>query len=346
MAVERLAAQLCERILVLDGAMGTMLQKLELSEAEVRGQRFRDHPHPLALNYDLLVLTRSDIIAHLHHQYLEAGADLIQTNTFSSTSVGQADYGLESLSYELNLEAARLARRAADEWSDKTPHRPRFVAGTVGPTIRPLSARRNAKEAQLTPGNIREVYREQARGLIDGGVDVLLVETIVDPLHAQAALAALRAEFDTRQRELPMMISATATKRGAQTMAGQSVEAFYALLGRTLPFSVGLNCSFGVGSMRSVLTELSTTAATFISCHPSAGLPNAEREYGEGPQEWAEQLHDLAVDGLLNIAGGCCGTTPEHVRALASLVKDLPPRPVAASLLVKAQCSEPDGDTG
>jgi 5-methyltetrahydrofolate--homocysteine methyltransferase len=326
---ERLERLLTERILILDGAMGTMVQQQKLDEPAVRGERFRDHPVALKNNIDLLVLTRPDIISTIHHGYLEAGADIIETNTFAATAIAQADFNLESLAYDLNVEGARLAREAADEWSDRTPDRRRFVAGAIGPTNRTLSISPDVNNPGFradTFAHIREAYREQVRGLIDGGVDLLLLETIFDTLNAKAAIAAMLDEFEARAVELPVMISATITDRSGRTLSGQTLDAFYVSIGHVRPFSVGINCAFGASQMRPYVAELSRLATEYVTCHPNAGLPNAFGEYDEAPTDTARLLGEFAQAGVLNIVGGCCGTTPEHIRAIANAVADLPPR--------------------
>ncbi|HKH73805.1 MAG TPA: methionine synthase [Vicinamibacterales bacterium] len=326
----RLDALLTHRILILDGAMGTMVQQHKLDESAVRGERFRDHPVALKNNLDLLILTRPELISAIHHGYLEAGADIIETNTFAATAIAQADFSLESLAYDLNVEGARLARAAADEWSNRTPDRPRFVAGAMGPTNRTLSISPDVNNPAFradTFAHVRDAYREQVRGLIDGGADLLLLETIFDTLNAKAAIAAMLDEFDARGVELPVMISATITDRSGRTLSGQTLDAFYVSIGHVRPFSVGLNCAFGASQMRPYVAELSRVATEYVTCHPNAGLPNAFGEYDEAPAETARLLGEFADAGVLNIVGGCCGTTPEHIRAIADAVKDLAPRP-------------------
>jgi 5-methyltetrahydrofolate--homocysteine methyltransferase len=326
----RLEKLLADRILILDGAMGTMVQQQKLDEAAVRGERFRDHPVALQNNIDLLVLTGPEIISGIHHAYLEAGADIIETNTFAATAIAQADFNLESLAYDLNVAGARLARQAADEWSDRTPDRPRFVAGAIGPTNRTLSISPDVNNPGFradTFAHICEAYREQVRGLIDGGVDLLLVETIFDTLNAKAAIAAMLDEFEARGVTLPVMISATITDRSGRTLSGQTLDAFYVSIGHVQPFSVGINCAFGASQMRPYVAELSRLATEYVTCHPNAGLPNAFGEYDEAPADTARLLGEFAQAGVLNIVGGCCGTTPEHIRAIAQAVADLPPRP-------------------
>src|SRR5688572_8948168 len=310
--------------------MGTMVQQQRLDEAAVRGDRFRTHPVALANNIDVLVLCRPEIVSGIHHGYLEAGADIIETNTFAATAIAQADFSLESLAYDLNVEGARLARAAADEWSDRTPDRPRFVAGAIGPTNRTLSISPDVNNPAFradTFARVRDAYREQVRGLIDGGVDLILLETIFDTLNAKAAIVGMLDEFEARGVELPVMISVTITDRSGRTLSGQTLDAFYVSIGHVRPFSVGINCAFGASQMRPYVAELSRIAGEYVTCHPNAGLPNAFGEYDEAPAETARLLREFAEAGVLNIVGGCCGTTPEHIRALATAVGELPPRP-------------------
>jgi methionine synthase I (cobalamin-dependent) len=325
----RLAQLLSERILVLDGAMGTMVQQYALSEADFRGERFRRHTHDVKGNNDLIILTRPDIVSAVHHAYLEAGADIIETNTFSSTAIAQADYALQSVAYELNVEGARLAREAADQWSRHTPERPRFVAGAIGPTNRTLSISPDVSNPALRASTfdlMRAAYREQVRGLIDGGADLLLIETIFDTLNAKAAIAAALDEFETRGTELPLMISGTITDRSGRTLSGQTLEAFYVSIAHARPFCVGLNCALGAREMQSHIAELAQLAETYVICYPNAGLPNAFGHYDEQPDETAALLRGFAESRFVNIVGGCCGTTPAHIRAVADAVADLPPR--------------------
>ncbi|MSO29862.1 MAG: methionine synthase [Acidobacteria bacterium] len=329
MAVDRLHQLLAHRILILDGAMGTMIQRRSLTEQDFRGERLRAHPSDLKGNNDLLILTRPDVVGDIHREYLAAGADIIETNTFSSTRIAQADYGLEALAYELNLEGARLARAAADEWTAKTPDRPRFVAGAIGPTNRTLSLSpdvNNPAFRAATFDQVREAYREQVRGLIDGGADLLLIETIFDTLNAKAAIAAVLEIFDERGVELPLMISVTVTDRSGRTLSGQTLDAFYASIRHARPFTIGLNCALGASEMRPYLAELARIAECYVTCYPNAGLPNAFGEYDELPADTARLLQEFAESGFVNVLGGCCGTTPDHIRAVAAAVKDLPPR--------------------
>ena len=327
----RLEALLDERILVMDGAMGTMIQRHALDEAAFRGDRFARHGQDLKGNNDLLVLTRPDVIGGIHHAFLEAGSDIVETNTFSSTAIAQSDYGLEALAYELNVAGARLAKAAADEWTRRTPDRPRFVAGAIGPTNRTLSISPDVNDPGLRASTfdaMRDAYAEQTRGLLDGGCDLLLVETVFDTLNAKAALVAIEDVFDARGAAVPLMISVTVTDRSGRTLSGQTIDAFYVSIRHAKPLSVGINCALGARDMRPYLAELAAIAECRVSCYPNAGLPNAFGEYDETPDETAGLLGEFAGSGLVNIVGGCCGTTPEHVAALARAVDGTPPRAV------------------
>ncbi len=329
----RLEALLDERILIMDGAMGTMIQRHDLDEAAFRGERFAGHGQDLKGNNDLLALTRPDVIGGIHHAYLEAGSDIVETNTFSSTAIAQSDYGLEGLAYALNVEAARLAKAAADDWTRRTPDRPRFVAGAIGPTNRTLSISPDVNDPGLRASTfdaMRDAYAEQARGLLDGGCDLLLVETIFDTLNAKAALVAIQDVFDARGAAVPLMISVTVTDRSGRTLSGQTIDAFYVSIRHARPLSVGINCALGARDMRPYLAELAAIAECRVSCYPNAGLPNAFGEYDETPDETAGLLSEFAESGLVNILGGCCGTTPEHITAIARAVDGTPPRTVPA----------------
>ena len=331
---EHLERLLAERILLLDGAMGTMIQRRRLEESDFRGERFARHPKDLRGDNDLLVLTRPDVIEDIHHQYLEAGSDIIETNTFNGTSVAQADYGLESLAYELNVAGAKLAKQAAATWTARTPERPRFIAGAIGPTNRTLSISPDVNDPTFRATSfdrLREAYVEQARGLIDGGCDLLLVETAFDTLNAKAAIVAIQEVFEDKGVELPLLISVTITDRSGRTLSGQTIDAFYVSIAHAQPFSVGINCALGAREMRPYLAELSRIARTYITCYPNAGLPNAFGQYDEQPDETAQLLKDFATSGFVNILGGCCGTTPDHIRAIAQAVHDVNPRPLRAS---------------
>jgi 5-methyltetrahydrofolate--homocysteine methyltransferase len=325
----RLEQALARRILVLDGAMGTMIQRWGLGEEDYRGVRFRDHPADLKGDNELLVLTRPDVVTAIHEEYLAAGSDIIETNTFGATAIAQADYGMESVVYELNVEAARLAREACARWTARTPDRPRFVAGAIGPTNRTLSLSPDVNDPAfraVTFDQVRDAYAEQVHGLIDGGADLLLVETIFDTLNAKACLVAVVEAFEARGARLPVMISVTITDRSGRTLSGQTVEAFHASVAHARPLSVGINCALGAAEMRPFLAELAAVAGEFVSAYPNAGLPNAFGGYDQDPQTMAALLREFATAGLLNIVGGCCGTTPEHIAAIGEAVAGLPPR--------------------
>src|SRR6478609_8193433 len=331
---DTLKVLLAQRILVLDGAMGTMVQRRKLTEADFRGERFKSHPKDLKGNNDVLVLTRPDVIADIHREYLEAGADIIETNTFSSTSVSQGDYDLQAIAYELNLEAAKLARRVVDEWVKHDPSKPRFVAGSLGPTTKTLSISpdvNNPAFRAITFDEMRDAFKDQARGLIDGGSDLLLVETQIDTLNAKAALVAIDEVFEEKGVRLPLMISATLTDRSGRTLSGQTLDAFYLSVEHAKPFSVGLNCALGAREMRPYLAELSRAVDGFVSCYPNAGLPNAFGQYDEQPSETAGLIKEFAESGFVNIIGGCCGTTPDHIRAIARSMNGLAPRTIGTS---------------
>ncbi len=323
---------LADRILVLDGAMGTMVQQHALTEPDFRGERFADWPQPLRGNNDLLSLTRPDLIRAIHRAFLDAGADLVETNTFNSTAVSQADYGTEGLVYELNLAAARLAREAADAKTAETPDRPRFVAGAIGPTSRTLSLSPDVNDPGFratTYDALRDAYREQIEGLADGGVDVLLIETIFDTLNAKAAISAVVRWAEATGAALPVMLSGTIVDLSGRTLSGQTVEAFWLSIAHCPNLlSVGLNCALGSAQMRPFIEALSKVATVPVSLYPNAGLPNAMGGYDETPAFMAEQIRGYAEAGFVNLVGGCCGTTPEHLAAIAEAVAGLPPRPV------------------
>ncbi|MBJ7454471.1 MAG: methionine synthase [Thermoleophilia bacterium] len=318
-----------ERILILDGATGTMIQRHPLEEADFRGERFADHPLPLKGNNDLLSLTRPDIITGIHDAFLEAGADIVETNTFSATWVAQSDYGTESSVRDINVESVRLAKAACAEWTARTPDKPRFVAGAIGPTNRMLSISPDVEDPSkraITFEELRGAYVEQVRGLVEGGADLLLIETIIDGLGAKAAIAAVNDVAEETGVRLPLMISVTITDRSGRTLAGQTIEAFWITIAHARPFSVGVNCALGAAEMRPYLADLSRVASCWTSCYPNAGLPNAFGEYDEGPDETAGELREFASSGLVNIIGGCCGTTPDHIRAIAEAAEGETPR--------------------
>jgi 5-methyltetrahydrofolate--homocysteine methyltransferase len=327
--VRALHAALSQRILVIDGAMGTMVQGYRLEEADYRGTRFAQHEHDLKGNNDLLVLTRPDVIGAIHTAYLDAGADLLETNTFNATSISQADYRLEHLVGELNREGARLARACCDAAEAATPHKPRFVIGVLGPTSRTASISPDVNDPGFRNTNFEELrlaYREATAGLIDGGADLLMVETIFDTLNAKAALYAIEEEFDARGARLPIQISGTITDRSGRTLSGQTAEAFYASITHARPLSVGLNCALGAKELRQYVDVLAQVADCHVSAHPNAGLPNAFGEYDETPEDMAAVIGEFARSGLLNMVGGCCGTTPAHIAAIAEAVDGVAPR--------------------
>jgi len=330
MTIEQLDDILGRRILVLDGAMGTMIQRYKLEEADYRGDRLIDHERELKGNADVLVLTRPDVIAAIHREYLDAGADIIETNTFNAQAVSQADYALQPLVYEMNVAAARLARTVADEVSARTPERPRFVAGSIGPANGTLSISpdvNNPSFRSITFDTLRDAYAEQVRGLIDGGVDLLLLETIFDTLNAKAAIVAIKQVQREKGTSLPLMISVTITDRSGRTLSGQTLDAFYISMLHAEPFSIGMNCALGATEMRPYLAELSRMASCWVTAYPNAGLPNAFGQYDEQPGQTAELIREFASSGFVNIVGGCCGTTPQHIAAIAEAVKDVAPRP-------------------
>ena len=331
--IQQLPALLSQRILILDGAMGTMIQNYKLDEVAYRGKRFKDFAHDVKGNNDLLTLTQPQIIREIHEQYLDAGADIIETNTFNSTAVAMADYHMEDLVYELNMEAARLARSAADVYEAKDPARPRFVAGTLGPTNRTASISPDVNDPGFRNTSfdlLVETYTEAVRGLIDGGSDLLMVETIFDTLNAKAALFAIDQYFEANGVKLPIMISGTITDASGRTLSGQTPEAFWNSVRHARPLTIGLNCALGAQMMRPHIEEISQIADTFVCAYPNAGLPNplAPTGYDELPDQTAEYMLDFAKSGFINIAGGCCGTTPAHIRAIAQAIKDVPPRKI------------------
>jgi 5-methyltetrahydrofolate--homocysteine methyltransferase len=319
-----------ERILVIDGAMGTMIQRHKPTEATYRGERFKDWKMEVKNNSDIMNLTQPGIIEGIHREYLEAGADIIETNTFAATAIAQADFGLEDLAYEMNLEGARIARRAADDYTAKDPSKPRFVAGAFGPLNKTLSLSPDVNNPGYRAVTFDEVvasYYDQVRGLVDGGVDVLLIETIFDTLNAKGAIYAIKKYFrDTNKEPLPIMISGTITDASGRTLSGQTLEAFYTSVMHARPLSVGLNCALGAKEMRPHIEELSQLASCYVSAYPNAGLPNAMGEYDERPEDTGHFLEEWAKQGFVNIVGGCCGTTPDHIKHIAEHVKNITPR--------------------
>lgn len=324
-----IASLLKERILVIDGAMGTMIQQYRLKENDYRGERFADWPSDIAGNNDILSITQPDIVQAIHEAYLEAGADIIETNTFSGTRIAQADYGMQDLAYEINLESARIAKRAALKFSEQDPQRPRFVAGALGPTNRTASMSPDVNDPgyrAVTFDELREAYYDQARGLMDGGADLMLVETVFDTLNAKAALFAIEQLFEERGQRLPVMVSGTITDASGRTLSGQTAEAFWISVSHVPLLSVGLNCALGAQEMRPHLEALAKIADCHISAYPNAGLPNEFGEYDQEPEEMREHIRDFAQSGFVNIIGGCCGTTPDHIRLMAEAVQGLKPR--------------------
>lgn len=310
--------------------MGTMIQRYKLEEKDYRGDRFANWHKDVKGNNDLLSITRPDIIIAIHEQYLEAGADIIETNTFSSTSIAQADYDMQDLAYELNVESAKCARKAADSFTAKDLLKPRFVAGAIGPLNKTLSLSPDVNNPGFRSVTFDEVvasYTEQVRGLVDGKVDILLIETIFDTLNAKAAIYAIKNFFRVNNiPELPIMISGTITDASGRTLSGQTLEAFYNSVRHANPLSIGLNCALGASEMRPHIEELSNIASCYVSAYPNAGLPNAFGEYDEQPSQTAAILREWASQGFLNIVGGCCGTTPDHIKAIAQTVKNESPR--------------------
>lgn len=334
MTIEQL---LKERILIIDGAMGTMIQRHKLEEADFRGERFKDHKFPLKGNNDLLSLTRPDIIKDIHRQYFEAGADIIETNTFSGTSIAQADYHLEHIIYDLNFQAAKIAREVADEFTKKEPHKPRFVAGAMGPTNKTASLSpdvNNPGYRAITFDELVVAFKEQAKGLIEGGSDVLLLETIIDTLNVKAALFGIQELFDEMGKTLPIMVSGTITDASGRTLSGQTTEAFLISVSHVPLLSIGLNCALGASALRPYLQVLNENAPFFTSAYPNAGLPNEFGQYDQTPEDMAAQIEEFLKEGLVNIVGGCCGTTPEHIKLIAEVAKKYKPRLVDGPLSI------------
>lgn len=335
-----------ERILIIDGAMGTMIQRYKLQEKDYRGERFKDWHCDVKGNNDLLCITQPQIIIEIHKQYLQAGADIIETNTFNSTSISQADYDMQSLAYELNYAAAQCARKAVDEFFNQPPlsasgenQGVKFIAGAIGPLNKTLSLSPDVNNPGYRATTFDEVvntYTEQIKGLVDGGVDILLIETIFDTLNAKAAIYAVKKYFrENKKQELPIMISGTITDASGRTLSGQTLEAFYISVMHAKPLSIGLNCALGATQMRPHIEELSQLATCYTSAYPNAGLPNAFGEYDEQPHETAHIIEEWAKEGFVNIVGGCCGTTPDHIKHIAQQVKNYKPRqlPVLEELL-------------
>ena len=318
-----------KRILVLDGAMGTMLQRYNFSEEDFRGERFKDFPSSLKGNNDLLSITQPTAIKEVHSAYFEAGADIVETNTFSGTTIGMSDYHLEDLVYELNFQSAKIAREVAEEYTAKDPSKPRYVAGSIGPTNRTASMSPDVNDPgyrAVTFNQLIIAYREQVEALIDGGVDLLLVETIFDTLNAKAALFAIEEIKEERNIDIPIMVSGTITDASGRTLSGQTVEAFLISISHMPLLSVGFNCALGADLLKPYLKTLSTNTSFNISAHPNAGLPNAFGEYDESPQQMQKQIEGYLEENLINIIGGCCGTTPDHIRLIAEIAAKYKPR--------------------
>jgi 5-methyltetrahydrofolate--homocysteine methyltransferase len=335
---EQLLQAVKNRILILDGAMGTMIQRYTLTEEDFRTPALKDHPKSLKGNNDLLSLSRPDIIRAIHKEYLEAGSDIIETNTFSGTTIAQEDYGLSHLAYTINFESAKIAREVADTFSAANPDKPRFVAGAMGPTNRTASISPDVNDPgyrAITFDQLAEAYAEQVRGLLDGGSDIILVETIFDTLNAKAALYAIQEVYeeraiplDPREGGIPIMISGTITDASGRTLSGQTTEAFLISVSHVPLFSVGLNCALGAKELRPYLKVLAQEAPFYVSAYPNAGLPNEFGAYDQGANEMADQVRTFLKEGMLNILGGCCGTTPDHIRALAQLAAEYSPRQI------------------
>lgn len=318
-----------ERVLVLDGAMGTMIQRYKLEEEDFRKGWFEDHDKPLKGNNDLLSLTRPDVIKAIHAAYFEAGADIAETNTFSGTSVAQSDYGLESAVYDINYHSAKIAREVADEFTKQNPDKPRFVAGSIGPTNRTASISPDVNDPgfrAITFDELKEAYKEQTRALMDGGVDLLLVETVFDTLNAKAALFGIDEVFEERGKKLPIMVSGTITDQSGRTLTGQTTDAFLISVSHMDLLTIGLNCALGASMMRPYLQVLDSNSKFGVSAHPNAGLPNEFGEYDESPEKMGLQIKEYLDEGLVNIVGGCCGTTPEHIKVISELAAKYSPR--------------------
>ncbi|MFB6306462.1 MAG: homocysteine S-methyltransferase family protein, partial [Flavobacteriales bacterium] len=318
-----------KKIMILDGAMGTMIQKHDISEEEFRGERFKTHRADLKGNNDLLSLTQPELIKDIHKGYLEAGADITETNTFSSTSIAQADYELENIVEDLNKESARIAKEVADEYTKDNPDKPRYVAGPLGPTNKTASLSpdvNNPGYRATSFDELKEAYRQQAIALIEGGVDILLVETIFDTLNAKAALFAIHESFEKTGKELPIMVSGTITDQSGRTLSGQTTEAFLISVSHMPLLSIGLNCALGAKALKQYLQRLSENTEFFVSAHPNAGLPNQFGEYDQTPEEMASEIEEFLEEGYINIIGGCCGSTYEHIKAIAETAKKYEPR--------------------
>ncbi|MBS1779103.1 MAG: homocysteine S-methyltransferase family protein [Bacteroidetes bacterium] len=324
---------LSERILVIDGAMGTMIQRYKLTEEDYRGDRFKDWHKDVKGNNDMLVLTQPQIIKAIHREYLDSGADIIETNTFSAQAVALADYDMQEYAYEISYEAARIAKEAVHDYIMENPGSEKFVAGAIGPMNKTLSLSpdvNNPGYRSVTFDEVANAYYEHIKGLVDGGADILLVETIFDTLNAKAAIYAIEKYFRDTKTKIPVMISGTITDASGRTLSGQTLEAFYISVSHAHPLSIGLNCALGAEQMRPHVQELSEIASCYVSCYPNAGLPNAMGEYDESPEITAKIVSEFAEQGWVNIVGGCCGTTPAHIKAIAQAVKNYKPRPLPA----------------
>ncbi|ARV09358.1 5-methyltetrahydrofolate--homocysteine methyltransferase [Winogradskyella sp. PC-19] len=329
--MSRIKEEIQKRILVLDGAMGTMLQRHSFTESDFRGERFKDYPTPLQGNNDLLSLTQPEAIANVHRQYFEAGADIVETNTFSGTTIAMADYNMEDLVYELNYESAKIAKAVAEEFTSHNPNKPRFVAGSIGPTNRTASLSPDVNKPEfraVTFEELRKAYKQQVEALLDGGVDVLLVETIFDTLNAKAALFAIEEVKEERNIDIPIMVSGTITDASGRTLSGQTVEAFLTSISHIPLLSVGFNCALGAEQLQPYLQRLSNETEFYTSAHPNAGLPNAFGEYDETAEEMQGYIEDYLKDDLINIIGGCCGTNPDHIKAIAEVASKYKPRQI------------------
>ncbi|MBI35360.1 MAG: 5-methyltetrahydrofolate--homocysteine methyltransferase [Flavobacteriales bacterium] len=320
-----------KRILVLDGAMGSLIQTYKLEEEDFRGERFKNHSHPLKGNNDLLAIVRPDVLKEIHAQYLEAGADILETNTFSGTTIAQADYALEEAVYDINFHSARVAKEIADEYTLKTPNKPRYVAGAIGPTNRTLSISPDVNDPgfrAITWDEMVTAYKEQTSALIDGGVDILLVETIFDTLNAKACLYAIDEIFEEKNIDLPIMVSGTITDASGRTLSGQTAEAFLTSVSHLNLLSVGFNCALGAKMMKPYLEVISKNTEFYVSAHPNAGLPNEFGEYDETPEDMSSQIKEYLENNIINIIGGCCGTTPEHIKEMVILSEKYKPRKI------------------
>jgi 5-methyltetrahydrofolate--homocysteine methyltransferase len=331
--MSKITEQLKNRILVLDGAMGTMLQAYKFSEEDFRGERFKDYPTSLQGNNDLLSLTQPEAIKTIHGKYFEAGADIIETNTFSGTTIAMADYQMEDLVSELNYQSAKIAKEVANKFTAKEPHKPRFVAGSIGPTNRTASMSPDVNDPgyrAVTFNDLRIAYKQQVEALIDGGVDLLLVETVFDTLNAKAALFAIEEVKDERDIDIPIMLSGTITDASGRTLSGQTAEAFLISVSHIPLLSIGFNCALGANLLQPHLEAIASKTDFAISAHPNAGLPNAFGEYDETPEEMGEQIEEYLKKDLINIIGGCCGTNPDHIRVIADIAAKYKPRQLVA----------------